>query len=167
MSQENVEIVWAICDAFARGDYEGALKRLDEKAEFVSPPDMIAGGRSWYGREGIRQGMTSFMGAWDDYHYEVRNLIDCGDDVLVEGWQRGRGKGSGVEVSEFIYAVYTVRGGRVIRYRLFRDRGQAHEAAGLTPMPARHESRFAGTAEHWPPPQNGDRTDVIAEEQTA
>ena len=131
MSQQNVEVVRAICDAFALGDPEAALQRLDEEIEFVSPPDIIGGGRSWRGREGVRRGMTSFMATWDDYHYEVRNLIESGEKVLVEGWQRGRGKGSGVEVSESIYSVFTVRGGRAIRYQLFRDRGQALEAVGL------------------------------------
>ena len=132
MSQENVEIVRAICDDFARGDYEGALEKLDEEIEFVGPEDLIAGRRSWHGREGVREGMTSFMGAWNDYHYEVRDMIGCGEEVMVEGWQRGRGKGSGVEVSESIYTVYSVRDGRVIRYRLFRDRDLALEAAGLS-----------------------------------
>ena len=131
MSQRNVEIVRAICDDFGRGDYEAALERLDEEVEFVSVGDVIGGGRSWHGRDGTRQGMTSFMGTWDDYHYEVRDVIYCGDQVLVQGWQRGRGKSSGVEVSESIYTVYTVREGRVIRYQLFRDEGQAREAAGL------------------------------------
>ena len=127
-----MEIVRRICDDFARGDYAAALERLDEEIEFVSPPDIIGGGRSWRGRKGVQEGMRSFMGTWDDYRYEVRNVIDCGDDVLVEAWQHGRGKGSGVEVSEPIYTVYTVREGRVIRYRLFRDRARAVEAAGLS-----------------------------------
>jgi ketosteroid isomerase-like protein len=131
MSQENVEIVRTICDAYARGDNESALERMDEEIEFFAPPDITGGGQVWRGREGTRRGVTTFLGIWDDYHYEVRNLIDCGDEVLVEGWQRARGRGSGVEVSESIYTVWTVRGGRVIRQRMFRDRGQALEAAGL------------------------------------
>jgi ketosteroid isomerase-like protein len=132
MSRKNVEIVRTICDAYARGDYEGALDRLDEEIEFVSPPDVSGGGRIRRGRDGVLQGVTSFLGTWDDYQYEVRNLIDCGDEVLVEGWQRARGRASGVEVSESIYTVWTVHGGRVVRQRMFRDRGQALEAAGLS-----------------------------------
>ena len=128
MSQENVEVVRAICEDFARGDYETALKRLDENVEFVSH----ASGRSWDGREETRQGMTSFMETWDDYYYEVRDVIDRGDQVLVEGWQRARGKSSGVDVSEPIYTVFTVRGGSVTSYRLFRDRAEALEAVGLS-----------------------------------
>ena len=130
MSEENVEIVRAISDAFARGDYEGALERLDEDIEFVAPPD-VTGGRVWRGRDETRQGVASFLGAWDGYHYEVREVLDCGDEVLVEGWQHARGRGSGVEVSESIYTVWTVRGGRVLRQQMFRDRNQALEAVGL------------------------------------
>ena len=132
MSRENVEIVRAISDAYARGDYEDALGRLDEDIEFVSPPDITGGGQVWRGREGTRRGVTSFLGTWEDYRYEVRDLIDCGDEVLVEGWQRARGRGSGVEVSEAIYTVWTVREGRVVRQRMFRDRAEALEAAGLS-----------------------------------
>ena len=131
MSQENVEIVRGICDAYARGDYEASLAALDEEIEFVSPPDVTGSGRVFHGHQGVREGVASFMGTWTDYHYEVRNMIDCGDEVLVEGWQRGRGRGSGVEVSEWIYTVWTVHGGSVIRQRMFRDRDQAVEAAGL------------------------------------
>ena len=130
MSRENVEIVRGICDAYARGDYQDALERLDEDIEFVAPPD-VTGGQVWRGHEGTRRGVTSFLGTWEDYHYEVRDLIDCGDDVLVEGWQRARGRGSGVEVSESIYTVWTVREGRVVRQQMFRDRGQALAAVGL------------------------------------
>ncbi len=99
------------------------LGRLHERA------DLEAGLAE--GDLGSTEGFTTFLGTWDDYHYEVHKLIDCGDEVLVEGSQRARGRGSGVEVSEPIYTVWTVREGRVIRQRMFRDRGQALEAAGL------------------------------------
>ena len=109
-----------------------ALGRLDEDIEFVGPPDITGGDKVWRGREGTRRTVTSFLGAWEDYHYEVGDVIDCGDEVLVEGWQRGRGRGSGVEVSEAIYTVWTVREGRVVRQRMFRNRAEALEAVGLS-----------------------------------
>jgi ketosteroid isomerase-like protein len=132
MSEANVEIVRAICKDYARGDYEAVFKRFDEEIEFVAPPDFSGGGRAYRGHEETRQGVTTFLSAWEDYHYEVRNLTDCGDEVLVEGWQRGRGRSSGAEVSESIYSVWTVRGGRAVRQRMFRDRTEALEAAGLS-----------------------------------
>jgi hypothetical protein len=42
-----------------------------------------------------------------------------------------RGKSSGVEVDMRNWQIFTLRGGRVVRYRLFSTREQALEAAGL------------------------------------
>jgi ketosteroid isomerase-like protein len=72
------------------------------------------------------------VGTWDEYQFELRELIDAGDHVLAVGWHRGRGKGSGVEVSEEIFSVWTLHIGEVVRQRMFRDRIQALEAAGLS-----------------------------------
>ena len=47
------------------------------------------------------------------------------------GWHRGRGKGSGVGVSEEIFSVWTMRTGKVVRQRMFREKVQALEAVGL------------------------------------
>lgn len=70
-------------------------------------------------------------GTWDEYHFELRELIDAGDQVLAVGWQRGRGKGSGVGVSEEIFSVWSMRTGKVVRQRMFREKVQALEAVGL------------------------------------
>jgi ketosteroid isomerase-like protein len=83
------------------------------------------------GHEGVRRSLAAWVGAWDDYRFELRRLIDCGDDVVVESWQRGPGRTSRVEVSEEIFSVWTLRAGQAVRQRMFRDRGQALEAAGL------------------------------------
>jgi ketosteroid isomerase-like protein len=56
-------------------------------------------------------------------------------DVLVEGWQRGRGKTSGVDVSEEIFSVWTIRGGQAVRQRMFRDRAKALGTAGRPVLP--------------------------------
>jgi ketosteroid isomerase-like protein len=131
MSEENVELVRSINEAFANGDYLGSLEALGEEVEIIGPGDVTAGGTTWQGRDQVEGGFVSFLGAWADYRYEVRDVIDCGDKVLVEAWQQGRGKGSGVEVSEFVYSVYTVREGRVVRVFMSRDRGEARREAGL------------------------------------
>ena len=132
MSQENVEIVRTLTDAFAQGDYEGALKGLDPEIEMVGPSDVTAGGAVTRGHEEISQTFGTFLGAWADYRYEVRNVVDCGDKVLVEAWQSGRGRKSGVEVSESVFVVWTLREGKAVRFQMTRDRAEALEAAGLS-----------------------------------
>jgi ketosteroid isomerase-like protein len=76
--------------------------------------------------------LSGWIGMWSDYRYELRELIDAGDHVFAAGWQSGRGKGSGVETSEEIFSVWTLRGGKAVEQRMFRDRAQALEAAGLS-----------------------------------
>jgi uncharacterized protein len=132
MSDENVEVVRAIYQAWARGDYEAAFARLDTDIEWFGPPDISAAGEPdsglSRGHEGVSRSLARWVGTWDDYSFELGRLMDHGDDVLVEGRHRGRGKTSGVEVSEEIFSVWTLRAGLAIRQRMFRDRAQALEA---------------------------------------
>jgi ketosteroid isomerase-like protein len=130
MSQENVEVIRAIYMAYASGDYQSTFQYISEDVEFYEPPD-VSGGSVARGHEGMARSLGRWLGAWDDYHYELRELIDAGDRVFVRGWQSGRGKGSGVEISEEIFSVWTVRAGKAVEQRMFRDRIQALEAAGL------------------------------------
>ena len=134
MSQENVDVVRAIYNAWQLGDYRAAFERFDEDVEWFGPPDVSNSGVA-RGHEGVRRSLGRWLAAWDDHEFELRELIDCGDRVLAAGWQRGRGKGSGVEVSEEIFSVWTLRARKVIRQQMFRDRGQALEAAGLQEQP--------------------------------
>jgi ketosteroid isomerase-like protein len=131
MSQENIEVVRRVYEAWMTGDYEAVFDLFDSEIEWVPPPDVSSSGER-RGHEGVRQAMAGWMGSWEDYHFELRRLIDSGDQVLADGWQRARGRTSGVEVSEEIFSVWTLRAGQVVRQRMFRDRAQARAAAGLT-----------------------------------
>jgi ketosteroid isomerase-like protein len=132
MSEENVEIVRRMYDAWQDGDYEAALAYFDPEVEWSEPPDN-PGARTWHGHEGVNGAVATWVGAWESFRHELRELIDCGDDrVLVAGWQTGRGKGSGVEISEENFSVYTVRDGKIVSQRMFRHRAEALEAAGLS-----------------------------------
>ena len=132
MSQENIGVVRRVYEAWMCGDYEALFALFDPEIEWSPPPDVSSSGER-RGHVGVRLAMAGWMGHWEDYHFELRRLIDRGDEVLAEGWQRARGRTSGVEVSEEIFSVWTLRAGQVVRQRMFRDRAQALEAAGLTP----------------------------------
>jgi ketosteroid isomerase-like protein len=131
MSEENVQVVRRMYDAFERGDFDSALAHFDPNIEWDEPPDN-PGARKWHGRNGVERALATWMGAFEDYRYELRELIDCGDDmVLLAAWQSGRGKASGVQVSEENFCVFTVRDGKIVRQQMFRHPDEALEAAGL------------------------------------
>jgi ketosteroid isomerase-like protein len=130
MSRENVEIVRRHLEAYLRGDNELALSAYHPEVEFDASirPD----GQVFRGRDGVAEAMRTWTGAFEDWKMEVQEIVDAGDRVLLVDRQTGRGKGSGVEVDERTYSVFTLRDGQIVHAKFFLDRGQALEAAGLS-----------------------------------
>jgi ketosteroid isomerase-like protein len=131
MSQENVEVVRQMLDAFHRGDFDASLAFLDQDVEWHDPPD-VPGGGVHRGPEEVRRWTAGWLAAWDSYTAEAEEVIDAGDQVVVVHYERGRGKGSGVEVEHRVANVFDLRDGRVVRKLPFANRSDALEAAGLS-----------------------------------
>ena len=73
--------------------------------------------------------MERWLEPWEEFQFEAEELIDAGDQVVVTYRQRGRGKGSGIEVENTLAAVATMRDGKVIRGHVYLDRAAALKAA--------------------------------------
>jgi ketosteroid isomerase-like protein len=106
-----------------------ALSYYDAEVEFDA--SVRPGGQVYRGHEGVAEAMRVWAGAWEDWSLEFEQMIDAGDKVLVIARESGRGKGSGVEVEQRAFAVFTLREGRIVHWKGFVNRRQALEAAGL------------------------------------
>jgi ketosteroid isomerase-like protein len=126
MSHEMMDVVRAMMQAFSRGDAESALALLHPDVEFdaTARPD----GRVWRGRDGVRQAMAEWVGAWNDYRLTVEQLIDAGDRVICLWTERGRGKASGAELEIRGGSIYTVSGGLITHMVGYDRREKALEA---------------------------------------
>ena len=131
MSQENVEIVHRLNEAWNRGDLEAILSLFDRDCEVIFPPDVPEPG-PFHGRAELREWAEGFLAAWDSHHAEVVETIEVGDSVLVMLHLVGRGVGSGIELDETDAHVFTFRGGRITRWRNFNERHEALEATALS-----------------------------------
>ena len=80
---------------------------------------------------GVREFFRRWVGPFDDWSYEFGNVIDAGDSVVVRVHQWGRGKGSGVTVESEFWQVWTIRNGKVVRWRAYATEAGALEAVGL------------------------------------
>ena len=135
MSQESVELVRGIFEAFSRGDFERGIELADTPAEFefvpsgALIPDLATVQR---GPEAFRRVVETFVAEFDDARVELYELIDAGNQVFTSFALRGRGKHSGVETSWEPLSVWTVQDGRLVRWLGFTDRSQALKAAGLS-----------------------------------
>jgi ketosteroid isomerase-like protein len=63
--------------------------------------------------------------------YAVENVIDAGDDVLVQFTASGWGRLSEAPFRRRLVNVYTLRQGRVIRVRIFESLADAATALGI------------------------------------
>lgn len=130
MSRRNLEAVQSAFEAYYRGD-------LDRVAELADPDLVVTqtaelpDARTFHGRGGLIQAIRTWEGTWDNFRVELLSTRDVGDHVLTTVRQRARGKRSGVEVEGVLTFVFTLKAGKLVRWRMFADEAKALEAVGL------------------------------------
>jgi ketosteroid isomerase-like protein len=131
VSQENVEIVRRVFDAFNRRNIDAFLGALDPDVEWI--PIMAAlEGRVYRGHEGTRRWIEDLTADWEFFEPRFEEFRDLGDRVVVFGHWRARGRASGVELENQPGTwLYEVKDGKVVLMRTFTDRAEALEAVGL------------------------------------
>jgi ketosteroid isomerase-like protein len=133
MSQENVEIGSKHIEAFRQGDPPGALSHLDPYVVWDASRIALLDVSVTYGHEEFSQTIRHYIGAFEDYDYEVERLTDLGaGTVLAVVTEEGRGKSSGVPVQRSFAPLYTVIDGKIVRITFFPSEAEALEAAGLS-----------------------------------
>ena len=128
MTEENVGVVREIYRRYAV-DPESTFELLDPDIEWSEPPE-VPDSQTSRGHEGVRRSLSKFVGTWENFHLEVVELIDAGDNVIACTRLTGRGKGSGVEVDQEQFAVWTIRDGKAVRLQMVFDRDEAERVAG-------------------------------------
>jgi uncharacterized protein len=129
MSQENVEVVRRFFDHWnATGEPPWAL--VDPDAVFVIDPGSFVAG-TYRGHEGIQTLLRLTAEVFDEFRYEVEEMVDEGDSVVVLGRIRARGVQSGATGTQHGALVFELRDGRVVAYRSYLSREEALKAAGL------------------------------------
>src|SRR6476469_9563723 len=98
MSQENVEIVRRTLEVFEREKTAGSFAGLVTDDFELKPAFEVAGGESFVGGGGFSHFMRQWTEAFDDWAFEVLELVDAGDDVVARMRQRARGTTSGTPV---------------------------------------------------------------------
>ena len=130
MSQENVEIVRRMWDAFLAADVPTALSFYAPDVEWdgTNLPD----GHIGRGHEAILGHVARWAEAWDDWTVEVDRIVEAGtDQVVLFLRERGRSE-SGLTMDERHAELYTLSGDKIVRRQGFSDPNEALEAAGLS-----------------------------------
>ena len=129
MSQENVEVVRRMYEAFHSGDADGALASFDPDVVVDATRRVDAG--IGHGREELSAIVGRWVGAFDEFREQIEEMRDLGSRVCVVSTQHGRGKESGIE-TEYRYAVlYEVHGSQITHMTLYPGPAEALGAVGL------------------------------------
>jgi ketosteroid isomerase-like protein len=130
MSQENVELVRRGIEAWNGRDLDTLTELWHADGEFLLPRNLFEGG-SYRGHD-WRRALEDATESWDEARYEVEEVRDLGNRVLVLGRAVNVGKNAGPRVEYALAWVYTVRDGKVSTGQPYLDRQEALEAVGLS-----------------------------------
>jgi ketosteroid isomerase-like protein len=125
MSQESVELVRRIYEAWDRG--ESARDLIAEDMEYVNPSYAVEPGT----RHG-RKSLGLVRDTYEDFELKIERIIDAGDETVVLAHYTASGPISGVPVAGEHGYVWTVRDGLAVRFHWFQSHREALEAAGLS-----------------------------------
>src|SRR5918995_6265561 len=126
MSQQNIDVVRAIYDAFNRGDTD-AILALAEPAVSVEDHGVIDGA-TYEGREGVVRFLAFQADAFDAQSVELEELIVTGDEIVAVIRLRGEGPLSRVPLEGRFTHVWQIAGGMVRRLRVYASKQEALEA---------------------------------------
>lgn len=116
------EVVRKAYEAFGRGDVPGVLALCAPAIdwEFVGPSKL-----GYAGKRSNHAGVADFfmkVGQLDDIHiFEPREFIENGENVAVLGWEKTTARDTGKRFECEWAHVFTVKDGKVTRWRGFAD----------------------------------------------
>jgi ketosteroid isomerase-like protein len=126
MSQENVELVRRFLEAFNEtGEFSEEL--LDPDVAFVIDPASFVAG-TYRGHDGVRTLLRLTAEVFDEFRYELDELIDLDDAVLALIRMRVRGTQSGAVGTQEGALEFRFNEGRIVLYRSYLRRQDGLEA---------------------------------------
>jgi ketosteroid isomerase-like protein len=130
VSEENVEIVRRLWEAWERDDLAGWLELMSD--DLVSQRHAGVDNTTYRGKEGFLEQAAEWTEGFAGWSVTAEEFIDAGDQVVVRNRHTGCGEASGIPISMEFWFVHTVSDGKVLRMDMFVDEQEALKAAGLS-----------------------------------
>jgi uncharacterized protein len=132
MSKENVELMKRLYELLDEAGLEAVIEFTHSDVEIVPPAEWLEGS-TIRGREMVREFARQWMTAFEGFKVEPERFVDAaGGRVVVYVRDSGRIPGSNTGIDARVIHVWTLAGGKIMRWQVFTDENQALEAAGLS-----------------------------------
>ncbi len=122
--QKNLEIVQRAYKAFGEGDMTAMRKLFTDDVECNYPPTYVGipwARHSWRGPAEVEQAFRMLYEQLEFQVFQPDEFIAGGDQVVVLGHERCRIKATGRIVEARWVQIFTLRDGRISRYREYSD----------------------------------------------
>jgi uncharacterized protein len=128
----NAEIIESLYEAFAKGDVPTVLGLFDPRIEWNEAEGVRYADRNPYrGPMAVAEGVFGrIISEVDQFAAVTSKFTDGGDTVVVEGRYKGKVKATGAMLDAQFAHVYTLSGGKVVRFQQYTDTAQWTKALG-------------------------------------
>ena len=143
MSEENVEILRAIYEAFNRRDWDAMFRHTDPEFTFTyRNPGPTPDARTRRGREEVMAFAEEYGGAFDKLIWEPEKFFDGEDRIVAFVNVHSRPRGGSVDIVVPNGHLWKVREGVVLSFESLPEPQSALEAAGLSQSAMSEEERL-------------------------
>jgi len=132
-SRSASDLLHRFYESFNQGDLDSVLELCTDDVELYQDPDVVemVAALTPRGQERIAQYLRGWLDSWSDYHARPQEFLQSGEQVAALTQLRARGKNSQFEIEVDMADVFTLRDGRIARFRLYIQRADALESLGL------------------------------------
>jgi ketosteroid isomerase-like protein len=118
----SVDIVRRSYEAFERHDMDAVVADMHPDIEWHQAQGLPHGGL-YRGLDEVRRNIFDPLDEdwWNEFSAKPDEFLDAGDDVVVLGRYRGTAKRTGKILDVPFVHVWTLSGGRAVRFRQFLD----------------------------------------------
>jgi ketosteroid isomerase-like protein len=127
-TRSNVHLIERLYQTFARGDVPGVLATFDPQIEWISAEGAPYPGTFISPNAVLTHVFARIGSEWDGFRVEPAEFLDAGEHVVALGHYHGTYKATGRTMSAAFAHVWTVREGRVARFRQYADTRKMAEA---------------------------------------
>jgi hypothetical protein len=130
MSEQNLNAVIALYDAFGKGDIPSVLNALAPDIEWREAENFIyADGNPYVGPNAVLEGVFMRIATeWNGFTVSPEGVLDAGETIIGHGYYSGTYKQNDKQVRAQFAHFFTFREGKVTRFQQYTDTAQFKQA---------------------------------------
>jgi ketosteroid isomerase-like protein len=132
VSPDDIEVVRAAYEAYARGDLAAAAAAYAPDNEW-DVHRLRPDADTTRGVDELAEGIGTWRDAWRDHFFELESLTPAGDAIVAVINEGGVGRTSGAPVRFRYGQIIVVRNGKIAKTVVYRDPEEAFRDAGIAP----------------------------------